>query len=61
MIYDRVMMELVHCFLLRGVAIGEIRLVVLSWGCLYYCYKEQITVAGSFLFCNSSFFGCVHL
>jgi hypothetical protein len=46
MIYDRTTMALMHCFLLEGVTIGEAGLLVLSWWCLYCCYKEQIIVVG---------------
>jgi hypothetical protein len=35
MIYDRAMMVLVRGFLLKGVAIGEARLLVLSWWWLF--------------------------
>jgi hypothetical protein len=46
MVYDRAMTAFVRCFLLEGVAIGEDGLLVLSWWCLYCCYKIQIVVAG---------------
>jgi hypothetical protein len=61
MIYDRATTALIHCFLLGGVAIGEAGLLVLSLWCLYWCYKEQITVAGPFSSSSSSsYFGSVH-
>jgi hypothetical protein len=44
------MTTFVRCFLLEGVAIGEDGLLVLSWWCLYCCYKIQIVVAGLFFY-----------
>jgi hypothetical protein len=61
MIYDGAMMVFVLCFLLEGVVIGEARLLVLSWWCLYCCYKKKITVAGLFVYIIVLFFNCVHL
>jgi hypothetical protein len=40
MIYNRAMTVFMHCFLFEGVSIGEAELQVLSWLCLYCCYKE---------------------
>jgi hypothetical protein len=45
MIYDWMMMALVHCLLLEGVAFGEFGHQVLSWWRLYCSYKDSITVA----------------
>jgi hypothetical protein len=39
MIHDRATTVFVHCFLLGGVAVGEVGLLVLSWWWLYHCYK----------------------
>jgi hypothetical protein len=35
---------------LEGITFGETGLLVLSWWCLRYCYKELITVGGVFFF-----------
>jgi hypothetical protein len=40
MIYDWGTITLVHYFLPGDVAIGEAELRVLSWWCLYFCYKK---------------------
>jgi hypothetical protein len=40
MIYDRTTTVFVYRFLHVDVAFGEFRLQVLSWWCLYYCYKD---------------------
>jgi hypothetical protein len=50
MIYDRAMTALMHCFLSGGVTIGEVGLIVLSFWCLFSCYKKYITVAGVFFY-----------
>jgi hypothetical protein len=50
MICNRAMTAFMHCFLLKGVTIGEAELMVLSWSCLYCCYKEQFTMAGIFFY-----------
>jgi hypothetical protein len=48
--YDQATTEIVYCFFPGGVAIKEVRLLMMYCWCLYCCYKKYITVAGlSFL------------